>query len=116
MSIFVETKGEVQVMVTEGIGIVMWAESKGEEPLWTIATSEVEVVIGIEVSRDETWIVSTRSDYEVGIKNFLETRNDDEVKEGMCSGILKIWGAVDDGMGGYIEIGVIEAGTHVETW
>ena len=94
----------------------MWAKSKGEEPLWTTTASEFEVVIGIEVSGDETWMVSAGSDDEVGIKTFLEIEDNDEVKEGMCSGILKIWGAMDEGMGGCIEIGVIEAGTHVETW
>ena len=94
----------------------MWAESKGEEPLWTTTALEIEVVIGIEVSGEETWMVSYGSDDEVGIKTFSETEDDDEVKEGMCSGILKIWGAVDDDMGGCTEIGVIEVGTHVETW
>ena len=116
MSIPVETKGEVWVMVTEGIGIVMWAESKGEEPLWTTTTSEVEVVIRIKVSGDETWMVSAGSDDEVGTKNLSETEDDDELKEGMCSGILKIWGSRDDNVGGFTRIGVIEAGTHVETW
>ena len=116
MSIPVDTKGEVWMMVTEGIGIVMWPESKGEESLWTTIALEVEIVIGIEVLGDETWMVSATSDDEVGIKNFSQIENDDEVKEGMCSGILKIWGTVDDDMGGCTEIGVIEAGTHVETW
>ena len=116
MSIPVETKGEVWMMVIEGIGIVMWAKSKGEEPLWIATASEVEVVIGIEVSGDETWMVSARSDDEVGIKTFSEAVDDDEVKEGIYNGILKIWGAMDDGMGGCTEIGVIEAGTHVKTW
>ena len=104
------------MMAIEGIGIVMWPESKEEEPLWPTTTWEDEVLIGIEVSGDETWMVSAESDDEVGIKNFSETQVDDEVKEGMCNGILKIWGAVDDGMGGCIDIGVTEIGTHVETW
>ena len=60
-------------------------------------------------------MVLAGSDDEVGIKNLLETEDDDEVKEGMCSGILKFLGAMDDGMGGCTEIGVIEACTHVET-
>ena len=60
-------------------------------------------------------MVSVGSDDEVGIKTFLEIEDDNEVKEGLCSGILKISGAVDDGVGGCTEIGVIEVGTHVET-
>ena len=116
MSIPMETKGEIWMMVIEGKGIVMWTESKGQEPISTTATSEVEIVIGIEVLGDVKWMVSPASDDEVGIKNFSEIENDDEVKKGMYSGILKIWGTVDDDMGGCTEIGIIEAGTHVETW
>ena len=60
-------------------------------------------------------MVLTKSDDEVGIKTFSKTQVDDELKEGMCNGILKILGVVDEGMGGCTDIGVIKIGTHVET-
>ena len=93
----------------------MWVVDKGEELLWTTVASEVECMIGIYVLGDEAWMVSIGSDDE-DTKAFPRTNDIDREKEGMWSGILGTWSAVDSGIGGCTEIGVIEAGMHVEAW
>ena len=59
-------------------------------------------------------MVSAGSDDE-DTKAFSRTDDIDREKEGMCSGILGTWNAIDCGIGGCKEIGVIELGKHVAT-
>ena len=46
-------------------------------------------------------------------QTFSRTDDVDREKQGMCSGILGTWSAIDCGICGCTEIGVIEAGMHV---
>ena len=57
-------------------------------------------------------MVSVGSDDE-STETFSRTDDVDRKKEGMCSGILGTWNAIDFGIGGCTEIGVIEKGKHV---
>ena len=68
---------------------------------------------GTKVSTDETCRVVAMSDYGDSAKVFSCTGNDTELKEGICNGILKTGGTMDDRMGICIEAGVIDSGKHV---
>ena len=68
----------------------------------------------IEVSVDETCkVVVLSNDGEIA-EVFLVTRDDIELNEGICNGILKTRGTLDEGMGISKEIGVIDSGGQVE--
>ena len=60
-------------------------------------------------------MVSAGSDDE-STNTFSGMDDVDKEKEGMCSGILGTWKAIDCGVGGCTEIGVIEEGMHVAAW
>ena len=62
---------------------------------------------GTKVSIDETCKVVALSDDGDSVEVFSCTRDDTELKEGICSGTLKNGGVVDDGMGICKETGVI---------
>ena len=68
---------------------------------------------GTEVSIDETCKVVALSDEGDSVEVFSCTGDDTELKEGICSGILKTGGTIDDGMGISTEAGVIDSGKHV---
>ena len=54
---------------------------------------------GAEVSIDETCKVLSLSDVGEIVEVFSGTRDDTELNEGICNGILKTGGTIDDGMG-----------------
>ena len=67
----------------------------------------------IEVSTDETCKVVVLSDDDETAEVFSATRDDTELNERICNGILKTGGTLDEGMGISIEIGVIDSGRQV---
>ena len=86
----------------------------GEETtLWVRVTSWVEEMSRSEVSTDETCRVVVLSDEGDNVEVFSCIGDDTELKEGICNGILKSGGTIDDGMGISIEAGVIDSGKHV---
>ena len=68
---------------------------------------------GTKVSRDETCRVVVLGDEGDNAEVFSCTGDDTELKEGICSGILKTEGTIDDGMGISKGVGVIDSGKHV---
>ena len=73
----------------------------------------VEEMSGTKVSTDETCRVVVMGDEGDNAKVFSCTGDDTKLKEGICSGILKTGGMVDDGMGICTKAGVIDSGKHV---
>ena len=53
------------------------------------------------------------SDEGGSVEVFSSAGDDTELKDGICIGILKNGGTMDDGMGISIEVGVIDLGKHV---
>ena len=96
--------------------IVILEVSEVEVPLWVTITSGVEGLSETKFSMDETYIVVPRSDDGESAEAFSWTRDNTELKEGICSGTLKTGGIVDDGMGICTETCVIEWGKHVASW
>ena len=70
---------------------------------------------GAEVSIDETCKVVPLSDVGEIAEVFLGIGHDTELNEGICNGIWKNGGTIDDGMGISIEKGVIYSSKHVES-
>ena len=68
---------------------------------------------GIEVSIDETCKEVAFSDDGETAKVFSGTGDDTELNEGICNGILKTGGIIDDGIGISTKIGVIDSGRQV---
>ena len=68
---------------------------------------------GTEVSIDETCRVVVLSEEGDNAELFSCTGDDTELKEGICSGILKTGGTMDDGMSICTESSVIDSGKHV---
>ena len=66
-----------------------------------------------EVSIDETCRVVDLSDDGDSVEVFSCTGDDTELKEVICSGILKTGGTMDDGMGISTEACVIDSCKHV---
>ena len=67
----------------------------------------------IKVSVDETCKVVVLSDDDETTEVFSVTGDDTKLNEGICNGILKTGGTIDEGMGISIEIGVIDSGRQV---
>ena len=67
----------------------------------------------IEVSVDETCKVVVFSDDGETAEVFSGIGDDTELNEGICNGILKTRGTIDEGMGISTEIGVIDSGRQV---
>ena len=87
VSITVDTKEDVWVMIGEGMVMVMWVV-KGEM-FWTRAISEIEEKSGVEDSKDGKWKLTAGSGEE-DTKSFSVPDDVDRVTEGTCTGILKI--------------------------
>ena len=66
-----------------------------------------------EVSVDETYQVVVLNDDGETAEVFSVTGHDTELNEGICNGILKIGGTLDEGMDISTEIGVIDSGRQV---
>ena len=67
----------------------------------------------IEVSVDEACKVVVLSDDDETGEVFSATGDDTKPNEGICNGIFKTRGTLDEGMGISIEIGVIDSGRQV---
>ena len=67
----------------------------------------------IEVSIDETCKVVVLSDDDETAEVFTVIGDDTELNEGICNGILKTGGTIDEGMGISTKIGVIDSGRQV---
>ena len=67
----------------------------------------------IEVSADEACKVVVLSDDDETAEVFTVIGDDTELNEGICNGILKTGGTIDEGMGISTEIGVIYPGRQV---
>ena len=87
VSITVDTKEDVWVMIGEGMAMVMWVV-KGEM-FWTRDILEIEDKSGVEYSEDGKWILIAGTGEE-DTKSFLVPDDVDRVTEGTCTGILKI--------------------------
>ena len=68
---------------------------------------------GTEVSIDETCKVAASSDDGETVEVFSGTEDNTKLNEGICNGILKIGGTLDEGMGISIEMGVIDSSRQV---
>ena len=64
----------------------------------------------IKVSIDETCKVVVLSDDGDNTEFFSVTGDDTELNEGICNGILKTGGTLDEGMGISTKIGVADSG------
>ena len=87
VSIFVDTKEDVWVMIGEGMVMVMWVV-KGEM-FWTRAISEIEDKSGVEDLEYGKWRLTIGSGEE-DTKSFSVLVDVDKVTMGTCTGILKI--------------------------
>ena len=76
-------------------------------------TSGAEEMLGIEVSTNETCKVVILSGDDETVEVFLAIGDATEVNEGICNGILKNGGTLDEGMGMSTEIGVTDSGRQV---
>ena len=76
-------------------------------------TLGAEEMLGIEVSTDGTCKVVILSGDDETAEVFSSTRDDTELNEGICNGISKIGGTIDEGMGISTEIGVMNLGRKV---
>ena len=111
-----DIREEVWVVVWEGIVIVI-GEVDGEEvTFWARITSGAKEISRIEVSIDETCKVVVLSDDGETVEVFSVTGDDIELNDGICNGILKTRGTLDEGMGISTEIGVIDSGRQVAFW
>ena len=70
----------------------------------------------IEVLVDEACKVVVSSDDGETAEVFSIKGDDTKLNEGICNGILKFGGIIDEGMGISIETGVIDLGRQVESW
>ena len=76
-------------------------------------TSGAEENPGIEVSIDETCKELAFSDDGETAEFFSGTGEDTKLNEGICNGILKTGGTIDEGMYIYTETGVIDSSREV---
>ena len=60
--------------------------------------------------------MASSNDYGETVVILLDTGDDTELNEGICNGILKTGGTIDEGMGISIETGVIDSGRQVTSW
>ena len=80
---------------------------------WVGITLGAEEMSGIEVSTDETCKVVILSGDDETAEVFLVIGDDTELNEGICNGILKTRGTLDEGMGISTKIGVTNLGRQV---
>ena len=80
--------------------VIVIGEVDGEEvAFWARVTLGAEERSGIEVSIDETCKEVAFSDDGETVEVLSGTWDDTELNEGICNGILKIGGTVDEGKG-----------------